>query len=610
MKFHFFLLLMCSQSFANQLILEKIQKKYILQQSILNSLLKEKTNSEILIVVRADRFVVNNSIVPKTLNCMSFDLEIIGEKQVYTMEFTFFVDLFYKNFIADEMFSRSRLVLLMNNLNSVFYFKSFFRSANNLPIIIMDIQNKETQFQMQPMYLIQTDKTNGIDFYIINSTETCVIPYLVQNSKYTLNGDLMIRTDYEVKEPNNCKILNIAFVLYNHLNENIHNQLKIIKEHYVYKTLDLIANRFGLTININSFHSKIGEFCEDQNGRIFTNLSEDTMINFNDIHWMIGKAKHGTQLTVEMILYLGYEDIVWLIINVPKTNTDSAEYSSSISVIFSLILITVFVEKLISRKMSYKFNFEKAFLISWSILFSVSVSFKPKHYFIRIIFFSWVVSSSVLTMCYYYRLFDTWISSKNVIFKNQEELIESGIKLYVHSLDYADIAFGEGNQQNVSFKTFFGHHGDRAIRNLPSFAIYMESLLLNGEHVAILTDRLISEEILTKHPEVSYYFLQQPVLTYPMVAYFSFSHKISFEITKILTQLKESGILDGFIKTGKKKFGVFQNNSDIDMYNYYFRVYVTIGFFYLWSITVFIGEILYFKFEQITKSNTQNNLIR
>lgn len=413
------------------------------------------------------------------------------------------------------------------------------------------------------------------------------------------NSAVITKAKYD---PGKCEI-NVLFILYSTVNIGWEEQIKFIKNHYIFKLFLIISKKLKLKFLVSSLSTNIGHYSVVIKDSEVTRTRYDStspQFVFNDNHWSSGKPYQSTLLYSDAFTFLTSEEIVWVIVNYAELTTWDEIIKCSMVVLGSALLLFIFSFTLSSIK-SIKdiLQFDtKVFVLICSIFLGVSVPRQPKNPFIRILFMVWIISSSLITMYYYCDVLNDLTVPEIHTIEDQNALIDSKIPLHFFSRGYADIAFLNSGQ--TKWKTqkyiYFEQQGNKGLKN-ETFLQYIENIITSGKQSAILLDYSMARTKLSKFPGVYYYFLPKAVASYPVNFYTPVSDNFTAKIGKMATALVEIGEFDKLLKEyyGEEKKAFLPKIDDVN-HRIFFTLYIFTGVLYIFSILIFFSEILINRF--------------
>lgn len=329
-----------------------------------------------------------------------------------------------------------------------------------------------------------------------------------------------------------------------------------------------------------------------ENGFIYKDYVDLTYSRFFyvDMYWYGFGHISFQNLPPETLICLGSEKIVWIVVN-PAVRVFNWNLAVSVAALATGILIISFV---IEHSSGYKFPFQLTVLSMWSIFLSVSIPTQPRQYVNRIIFFSWTLSSSVLTLCYYYKLFEALSNPSVANYRNNADVLRTDIII----LSYLD--------QYITLATNLRFNYNKTIYLKGDFFTSLKHYAEAGTEFALLIDYKHIERFVPKLYGAPYYVVPTEVTTYPNCIYSSYADKLTAYIRKKAAQLDAAGIVDKVMKR-RPRNEEFTTSSVIDL-KYLWNIYILVGVLYLMAFIIFIGEKVMFKWNKNLKNVTSYNV--
>lgn len=572
-------------------------------ENLMTSYIEKFNNPYLLIVLFSTSDIIGDVSSPSEY---LFTMDIVPKihKPTYIFRYTEFVKRYNNDFLRNIIFRKVDTILIIDDMHHSHetFFPQVFDNVNQT-FLVFGYPGK-TNFQRNPnsIYLFFGEERIHVMHYKFSQCGdnelVSEIFIQVNNMSHAHTRDKPMPIAYE------CKI-NAIFILYSIMSSSWEEQVQFIASHFIYKIFKIISEHLKFQIIITGYSSKNGPYSAEIKNNVFTRFKMDIhsiKIVYNDMHWMSGKPHQMRQLNSNLISFLNSEKIIWLIVNRlnPYINWNYLFTKSLIMVLIILLIIfiTMYSTNVPLKKYKSRCDFPQMVILSWSILLGVSVPRQPKQYFVRVLFISWTISSSVLTMCYYCKLLnDLTLPPLNTI-KTNNELIKSKIPLYVFSKDYADIAFT--NTKDISIKPveythFFGHHGEEVLKN-ETFIEFVENIIRSGQQSAILLDESLSRKIMSKYPLVEYYSLAEAVTSYSVNFYAYVNTDLTAKIRKKSIALMETGVFLKEQKDYSTERGKSSLKSEDTNIKLFINLYIFIAILYVLAFVIFIWEILRKKF--------------
>lgn len=384
------------------------------------------------------------------------------------------------------------------------------------------------------------------------------------------------------------------------LSKNIHIKRmpqKYLKEECkVEMVIDLISHRFS------SVNMTVEEFKNNPVFKILSTISEyqkttiipsrifrlETHLLFIEGNFVLRQEPH------EALVYLGTEDIVWLIVNTPNSLLNLKAVMQTSAVVGCVLGVTLLFGNMLNRfLLNPKVPFVRLLLLAWSIFLSLSIPRQPNKVIPRTIFLSWTISSSVLITCYYVKSYKALSFPTISRIHTQVELMESDIPILVLSKAYANIAFNKDDFENSNFDDIrpFDVHFENS--NTTSYFDRISRIMESKEQAALLLDYQQAIRFLTKFSDSTYYFLPEKVATYPIFAHGMRADKYLMLMRKKVEQLTATGIVSHFMKAPdlKKERGSLVSSIPL---NYMLNVYILLVICIVICCMVFAVELIVF----------------
>lgn len=296
----------------------------------------------------------------------------------------------------------------------------------------------------------------------------------------------------------------------------------------------------------------------------------------------------------EASIYLGSEDIVWLIINISDPLLNLKTIVQTTAVLVCVVAIVLLFGNLLNRfLLNTKLPFVRLLILAWSIFLSISVPRQPNNVMPRIIFLGWTISSSVLIMCYYMKSYNSLAFPIISRLHTQEELMRSDIKILAISAGYANTAFKKDDINNIIFDDIRPFDMHFKVGKHEQLLKRMSLIMEMKEEFALLLDYQLAVQILKKFPETTYYFLPEKVATYPIFVHGMKADSYTMFLRKKVDDLTATGIVSHFMKTPDLREERESLVSSIPL-NYMLNVYILLAICIAISSAVFAGELVVF----------------
>lgn len=568
---------------ANDLILPNTHRLNSDVETLIEKIITDFSKSDSFIVVRCTESDLKNVSYEVSKN-LTGNLRILKGKAKFEYSFEAFAKLYFSKAFAIDMIRNSDVVLLIDDLNMDYRFPFVLKDTERLFVAVTSAQSKNIDIKNYPKSVVLNVTDDNVDVSVYDIPEKCANTELIQSSLFNRSTGIIENHEVIINEKR-CRKIRVMFIMYSVLYEDPEDQMNRIKSHYLYKILSIVAKQMNKEIRIITVNSKIGLYSFTEEKKVLKHQIFAQFI-FNDRHWLAGKMFGIAQQPAEGFLFLGTEDVVWLVIN-----KNPFKYHIVILIKFAalyLLLLTCFLfMKIVTLKITKKkWNYDMTgfFMSCWSILLSVSVPRQPSHGFQRTLFISWTVASSVLTLCHYYSIFIKLTNPSLPKLSTQSDLLKSDIKLYVFSEEYAEIAFSKIDFK-PKYESFFGLNGNDEKYNV-SFIKYVQNLMEIEDDCAILADRGTLEMAFQKY-DTSYYYMKEVIFTYPIHIYSAFLNNLSKTIFEKMNILMNTGIMNMFSNRTNSKINDAEYKIDLQCLS---RIYFIMALIYTYSIFIFVLE--------------------
>lgn len=569
----------------------------------MNVLVRAYFRSKSIIIVKCHYGELSNSPI---IFGDVYDLHVKTDTPVYLYDCLTFLNgingMSSFNFVTDN----ADIVFMVDTLEkSVQLSQVQFDAETQLILLIMEQKHKVIS-KTNPNFLIIEVLSTKMNIHSLKIEQLCV---LQSNVSVVVKRSKMkpFKPKIDVKEwgsrmfINTCSVTT-AFILNEMVQENTEFQLDFVKKHFVYKLFRCVGKIMNFQPNIGIYQFEKKAVFEVQNSGALS-------LVYYSSHWMIGKYFTTGVRCSKSLIFMGMEDIVWLLVN-QKTYTQNAIFMVFIF-FFSIILVAILltIEKLIVKS-SGTLGILSTLLLSWSILLSVGIPQQPSKKLFRIFFFAWTLISAVLTLCFYNKVLSSMMAIDDFKIHSQDDLLASDIPMLVFSEEYADIAFSSLDRNKIRpYESYFGHHGQDIKKNISFFKLCNE-LLENGKTFAILMDYSLSRNILeeSKINDKSYYYIPEVVTSYPVMIKPSFSNNFTIGLVNTVKRLEEAGIVQHIMDSSNRfrRYSLSkyllnlalireEDDDNNDDNGYMFYVFVLAAMLYGISILVFIFELIYFR---------------
>lgn len=494
-----------------------------------------------------------------------------------------------------ETFADCDFLIVIDTLSKVIVkFPSFLGHEDRLLMIASGQQNS-SGFQMvsEPKKVLIEDK--GQFFFIqIDKTDDCGISFLHSRFFYhkalrklypvpdTVLKQLSLE-NHTVGSDYSCAVGLLLFT-YNLL-DTTQMVIDYATSHPIYQIMKVLipTSKTRLMFWIKTAEKK--EIRHDYRDPKYSHFF------YNDLYWY---PTDGVPFGKNPLLCFGMEDVVWIVVNPPDAVINWNSVIAAAIILSSTLLGSFILEHVIG----YKIPLQSIILMMWSIFLTVSAWRQPKRYVSRVLFFSWTLSSSVLTLCYYYKAFNTLSYPSLIRYHNNAEVLGSPIFLLTYESGYLSMAKETANsfRHEDILKTAFGKSGKTDF--FSSLKEYAES----GTEFALLLDSKHVNRIIPHLSGAPFYHVPQKVLSYPNCVYSSYEDRLTSQILKRSARLQASGILEKLSKGKKRK----ENPIDV-IYpskiplKYMMNIYLLVGILYLFATVIFVCEIVIFKVKKRNK---------
>lgn len=579
--------------YSNEIILKNAENKYLHEGYMIKHFNKFSTKNRTIIVRVTDSS-------PKATNEMSNDV-VVRHKQVYNFNFSTFTKLINLDYFSNEILCQSDVIFLIDIVSNNFVI-SLSKDYRRLVMFVRANSSTNVFFPQEAKSAIILGTPLSVNGTYYKVTPMCFYPlpaYSLLLDKQTAKGQqkTYVYTEYG----KDCKAVVLQFIPFEKLRDEMKNQLEYIKSHYLHKVFELLAKDMKFYIIVSSYNHQSAKHGVTNNSFIIDTHHLLKFV-FNNFYGLTGGITVEYQNFAESYVYLGYEDVIWVVFNDQYSILRTYLSLKILKVFFGILLVVILIKKIFPFLNRFYFSTESCLLVSWSIFLSISVPKQPTGYFIRIIFLTWTLTSSAITMLYFSQDSNFFERSYFVRYNTQEELLKSNIPLHVFSKEYADIAFSD--VKNIKYKVYFEFRGVMTNSDL-SFIDYVQRLIDKGEYFAILMDRSVSKRILREKNDCIYYIVREIVFRYPISIHTTSINPHSIKIIKKIKNLMASGVVCKLINEFDLSPNFDPHSVSKINFKYFREVYYQICFTYALAFIIFLIEIAVYKFSSNKRNQTQ-----
>lgn len=567
--------------------------------AIISYFLVARSNASGLMIVRIRNKDFGNREEEST-TMLSRDLALPKHRVMYNYEYRAFTTfLFGKTLLASEN-NNFDILIIIDVLNDTTIGIPFIQKRATGVFVVVTEQQPSSQIHLanEPQSVVLTNFKEEI---IVQSASNDACGIVVTNAPVVwkkINGEFFKlpsdireiqakdRKYYTEDHKYSCAV-GLLLNTYGFM-EDQSTILKYVQSHPTYELLSIILSTMNtrLLVNIRTPEMNIA----------YSEWSHLHYLRFiyNDLYWydtedngMFGK------ISADTLVCLGTEDVVWIVVN------PAEKVFNWNTVVITVVgaASTLLASFLLEHATGYKYPLQMTVILMWSVFLTVSVPKQPQNYFYRVLFFSWTLSSSVITLCYYYKLFNALSSPSISRYQTSEELSEAYVLVLTYELKYINLAF----QWNTTFLDRESIRPDKGPKKhlLELIQQYTE----DGTEFALVVDSKYLPRVLAVIGDAQYYNLLQKVTRYPDCFYSTYADHLTSYVRKKTALLAAAGIVE---KTRASRYikpnGESSLPSKIKL-RYLLNIYILVGILYCIAIVIFIAEIIVFRYKNKTPSN-------
>lgn len=574
-------------------ILQEQEYNDVSMSKVVKHYLKVFSNGSRLMIIRMKDADFQKPSKESSPSIFSRDVTISPDRMVYNFNFFVFRALWVTAKFTQETFTDCDFIIIIDTLTSVkVNIPSLLGHEDRLLMIVTAQQNSSVfQTVSEPSMLLLEDR--GTFFFIQDSkTNECGIPFIDFRHFYLKSTKKLYPVPDTVLMPKNLEnhtvgtnySCAIGFLFFTY---KLFDSTKLVEDyvtsHPTYQIMLILIptskTRLMLWIKAAEKHKVRVDYKDPKYSHFF----------YNDLYWYpTDDVKFGNN----PLLCFGMEDVVWIVVN----PSDAVINWNMVIVAAILVSCTILGSFTLEHAIGYKLPLQSIVLMMWSIFLSVSAWRQPKRYVLRVLFFSWTLSSSVLTLCYYFKLFNALSYPSVIRYHNNAEVLESSIFKLTYESGYLKMA--RETVQN------FKRAGESATvgRAKSDFFSTLNEYAESGTEFALLLDSKHVDRIIPHLSGAPFYRVAQKVISYPNCIYSSYEDRLTSQFLKRSARLKAAGILEQLSKNSKRKENTIDERypSKISL-TYMLNIYILVGVLYLIATVFFFGEIAIFNIKKRTR---------
>lgn len=574
--------------------------------AIANYFLVARSNASGLMVIRITDDDFGNPVTPST-TMLTRDLTPPKHRVMYNYQFHIFAAFLLGGILLDSKKSDDvDYLIIIDVLNNTTTGIPLLQKQATGVFVMATAEQTTSQIHIanEPQSVILTNRKEQV---IVQSASNDECGIVVRNSPVVwnkMNGEIVkLPSDLRAVQAKDHKYYTqdhkyscAVGLLWNTygLQQNQTTLLKYVQSQATYKLLSILLSALNtrLMVNIRTPESRMA----------YVECSHVHYLRFfyNDLYWFdsVDNGMFG-KIPTDTLVCLETEEIVWIVVNpdVKVFNWNTvviAVLGASSTLLASLIL---------EHATGYKYPLQMTVILMWSVFLTVSVPKQPQKYLFRVLFFSWTLSSSVITLCYYYKMFNALSNPTSTRYQNSEEVLQSDVNLLAYELKYVNLAF--------EWATKKGFQNDVQFLNKPQKKHFLELVQQyadEGVEFALVLDTKYFRRILPLISDVQYYTMSQKVTSYPDCFYATYADPLTSYIRKKAALIAAAGIVDKLSGHTKRNEKSVQILSKIKL-RYLLNIYILVGILYCIAFVIFIAEIIVYRFKNRTTSN-QNEIIQ
>lgn len=392
------------------------------------------------------------------------------------------------------------------------------------------------------------------------------------------------------KNFNFCKI-KLFYVSFTPSSSNITEEFRFIENQLPYKILLELFKNSQFTLDKIVIKTEKGYATKE----LKNNYIVQNMVNVKKNVLIYYDYKFFIEEEQDLSISLNKDRIVWLVLNHIHVEKPWITFLIIFfaNIFLQSIMLALKIRKVQTflKKINKHMNAENLILNFLSILFMISVPKQPKIQIFRIFFLLWVISASVLMLCYYFKIFESLTAITQYEIQNQQELLDKNISLYSFSEHYTDIAFPNRNKKQSIIVESFLKNTDYINNWNPNFENYLNNLIMSNKPCAVLLNESFMKRIMAKNQNTQYYVLKEPVLEFSLKIHGSDLNIFMQTIQKKVDNLISAGIIDKSIQDQNRgNIQSFPKLDKISMEHLYI-IYIYMALMYFIAFCVFILEI-------------------